>query len=523
MIVKLYQIGKRENSTQQPTNSDPTHEISSCYLKEDCSVMRPVIRVGWPVNSAVSIHVYNYAYIPLFQRYYWVRDWVNLNNGMWEGDLEVDVLASFKTKIGLERHYILRANTRAYTDGGSSVAVADGSLIDSIYPSKTDFIYDRSNINSNFAINFSQGTFILGIINNASSAGAVTYYAMTAAQMGAFKAYMLGDPSDYMQSSAGGIWDLDVNEPTIKALFNPFQYVVSCLWFPLSTAQLKITGTGGSGTLVNSIRCGWWEIGVSAYAAFDLSTVVKITDSASITAHPQAIVPETTSTDPVYRYLNYPPYSRYYIQLPPFGNMELDGNMCGNYLGSVSSQLVHFQMTVDMITGQAYLYTVDSNESASPLMTHLIEVNTQLAIPIQMGQITSNTGEALVTAWDAATNTAGNLLSILGGNAMGAARAVGSMAHGILDSIAASSPHLSTMGTQGGLAAFRAPHYLLSQHFKRVETDHLENGYPVCKTMLINRLAGYILCRNADPKIAGATLEELHQIKAFLDGGFFYE
>lgn len=522
MQITFYQLGKRENSTQQPSSSTPARTINGVRLKDDCSVSAPVLALNW-VNQTSSPHAYDYAYIPDFNRYYFVTDWVCVSMTEWEALLSVDVLASFKAQIGAERHYILRANTRAYTDGGNSVSVADGSLIDSIYPSKTDFVYDRSNINSNFAISFSQGTFILGIINNASSAGAVTYYAMTAAQMGAFKSYMLGDPSDYMQSSAGGIWDLDVNEPTIKALFNPFQYVVSCLWFPLSTYQLKISGTGGTGTLVNSIRCGWWEISVSAYAAFDLSAVVKITDSASITAHPQAIIPETTVTDPVYRYLNYPPYSRYFIQLPPFGNLELDGNMCGNYLAGNSSQLVHFQMVVDMITGQAYLYTVDSNESASPQMTHLIEVNTQLAIPIQLGQITSNTGEALVTAWDAATNTAGNLLSIFGGNAMGAAQAVGSAAHGILDSIAASSPHLSTMGTQGGLAAFSAPHYLLSQHFKRVETDHLENGYPVCKTLLISRLAGYIMCRNADPRISGATMDEKIKIRDYLNGGFFYE
>ena len=523
MQITFYQFGKRENSTYQPTVSTPARTISGVRLKEACSISAPVLVLNW-TNQAMP-HAYDYAYILDFNRYYFVTGWVCVSMTEWEASLSVDVLASFKTQIGAERHYILRAATTAYVNEGVSVHVTDGKLIDTLYPTKADFTYDIDDITTGFATSFSAGTFILGIINNASAAGAVTYYAMNATQLGAFKSFMLGDPANYMPSLAAvaqGIWDLDINEPTVKALFNPFQYVVSALWFPFTTAELHISGSGGTGTYVTSISCGWWDVPVEAYAAFDLATVVKLAYTSKVTAHPQAVVPETTVTNSNFRYLNYPPFSRYFIQLPPFGNLELDGNMVGNYLEGDSEKSVSFQLTVDLITGQAYLYTVDDNTSADPDLTHLIEVNTQLAIPIQLGQITSNAGAAYASAWDSATSVAGHLISTAGGNAMGAANAIGSMSHGILDAISASSPRLSTMGTQGGLAAFTAPCYILSQHFKRVETDPFETGYPVCKNELISHLGGYILCRNADPQIAGATMEEKIKIRDYLNGGFFY-
>ena len=63
-------------------------------LKQECSISSPVIMIENenPVN-------YNYAYIPEFNRYYYISDMVSVRNNLWRIYLTVDVLMSFKDYI----------------------------------------------------------------------------------------------------------------------------------------------------------------------------------------------------------------------------------------------------------------------------------------------------------------------------------------------------------------------------------------------------------------------------------------
>lgn len=527
MIVKLYQIGKRENSTQQPVVGDPTYEISSCYLKEDCSVMRPVIRVAWAVNAAVSIHAYNYAYIPLFQRYYWVRDWVNLNNGMWEGDLEVDVLASFKTKIGLETHYVARADDDQ---------LADGDISDSLYPTKIQPSYVWADIASPYQKTLSDGVYVIGVIGSENTEGVVSYYGFTAAGMGALKHYLLGTP-DYMQTipvSQGGIWDLDVTEATAKALFNPFQYITSAMWFPFTALQMGWTSTYQK----SYIDIGWWRIsGITCYAIPYKDRDFAM-NSCTIHCAPGATGTDAGGTeylDSKFRYLNYAPFAQYHVHYPPFGDFDLNPALIGRKFVSSTTYTIYFRAHVDLITGQAYFYTADMNlDQGVTTWTHngIAEISGQLGVPVQLGQITANIGAGDITRMEGMLSMGTNILSagMSAGQPGGLTGFIGSvisapvnMLSTYYNATAASMPVAQHSGTQGGLAAFNSDIYIMCIYYNTVDKDPDERGYPIAKKLQINTLSGYIACANADPKIAGATLEELHQIKAFLDGGFFYE
>lgn len=64
------------------------------YLKKGSSVINPVITVE--INNPSQ---YNYIYISEFHRYYFITDTVNVHNNIWELNMHVDVLSSFKTKI----------------------------------------------------------------------------------------------------------------------------------------------------------------------------------------------------------------------------------------------------------------------------------------------------------------------------------------------------------------------------------------------------------------------------------------
>ena len=246
MQATFFVFAKKINSTKGPSILTNIYKNTVITLKENCTVSAPVIRLTWTgTGEDVTPVRYNYCVIPDFRRRYWVNDWVCLTNNIWEAALQVDPLASFKTDIGNASCYVLRA---------ASSSVANGLITDVLYPTKAKPSVSISNIGQSFATNFMQGNFIVGIINAYYSnynvnQGAVTYYGMTMAQFGAFKNALLNDTT-WLQT--GNAWDLDISQSTLKALFNPFQYVTSVIWMPFSALELGMT----AGRLTD-IYIGW--------------------------------------------------------------------------------------------------------------------------------------------------------------------------------------------------------------------------------------------------------------------------
>lgn len=63
-------------------------------LREQTNVINPEILLE--IESPVSC---NYAFIPEFNRYYFVKEFESVREGLWRVKLSVDVLESFKTEI----------------------------------------------------------------------------------------------------------------------------------------------------------------------------------------------------------------------------------------------------------------------------------------------------------------------------------------------------------------------------------------------------------------------------------------
>ena len=87
MIVNLY------------NNESPANKISKSVtllaalegqLVNETNVVAPVIRI-----YSASFPAFNYAQIPLFNRYYFLRDVRQIRNDVWEISLESDALMSF--------------------------------------------------------------------------------------------------------------------------------------------------------------------------------------------------------------------------------------------------------------------------------------------------------------------------------------------------------------------------------------------------------------------------------------------
>lgn len=90
MDIKLYtvidpaeKIGKTRNTEIALTGN----------LRDGCSLLDPV------VNIAAASITSNYAYIPQFSRYYFIRKITCVRTGMFQLEMHVDVLDSYATPI----------------------------------------------------------------------------------------------------------------------------------------------------------------------------------------------------------------------------------------------------------------------------------------------------------------------------------------------------------------------------------------------------------------------------------------
>lgn len=91
MNIVLYVNNSEQNKINKSLSNPATF---SGVLKEETSIITPVIlmEVDNPYN-------YNYAFIPEFNRYYFISNITSVNNKMWRISLKVDVLESFKNEI----------------------------------------------------------------------------------------------------------------------------------------------------------------------------------------------------------------------------------------------------------------------------------------------------------------------------------------------------------------------------------------------------------------------------------------
>ena len=469
MNVELYKFTKRLNSTALPTPSAGTS--FSCELKNETSFINPILkfRPDHLTSGLFSPSAYNYAYIAYWQRYYYITDWKYIN-GLWECYLTVDVMASFRSEIGATSAYIIRSNS-----------AHNGNIIDSFYPAKTDVTIQKTNVACAwYNVAPSGGSYILGVINyeNGNKIGALNYYALTTAQLSSILNYLFTD-NIYNSSSI-----TEMGKGLYKSLFNPFQYIVSCLWFPFATSAF--------GSAQEEVKVGYWSTAVQGIIVSSLAEKTFVT--ATLPDHPQL----TRGA-----YLNRAPYTKHTLYIPPFGCIPIDTNFIsiGKYLYSA--------VLVDHITGQATIRV-----SLSPSSSNLNEYNIMcertgmIGVPIQLAQILTDYVNTLSSASDV-------ISSALSFN-------LGGVFKGLLSAVESQMPKVSTSGANGSFIETLQYPQLISEFLNIVNENQTEFGRPLCDTRTISTLSGYIQCGEADHAFSG-TRAETEEINRMLKEGFFYE
>ncbi len=480
MQVKFYTFSKRPNSTKQPAANSEVITFSDVELKNECSFLNPTLRIkDKPSGSTFVPTMYNYAYIALWTRYYFVNDWRYIN-GAWEVDLTLDVLASYKTAIGNTSAYIVR-----------SASHYNGNIIDSFYPASTVKSISKQSVSSEiYHSSLPSGCYIVGVINNATSnlnVGAINYYALSATSFSSLLQYIFSG-SIYQSSNI-----TEVSEGFFKSLFDPFQYIVSCMWFPFATSSF--------GTTSETIKIGYWDTGITGTRVQYIVKQMNIKSDSAISQHPLAATRGN--------YLNYSPYTTLTLFYPPFGEIPIDTtfNQYGN------STYLWGKMFVDSITGQADLYVTltdgnDSDHGADPYRYMTLR-SAQIGVPIQLAQIMQSTIGRLINT---GANLASSLLNIEIDGLFGT----------ILNGVQSALAKVATSGANGSFIEIIEPPYLICEYASLAPENNAEYGRPLCDTRTINTLSGYVKCGEDDHDFAGTDYER-KTINQFLKNGFFYE
>lgn len=470
--VEFWNFSKKRNSTKQPTSGSGT-TYTAVDLKEDTSILNPILKIrvaGMPAPVTVApVNTFTYCYIGKFNRYYFIEDWV-YTPGIWEAHLSIDVLASHKTEIGTTSAYVER-----------SASSYDGTIIDKLYPANTDYDIQYAALASAYlGVAPSGGAYVVGVINNiAPNAGAVTYYAMTQAQLGDLLGYMFGN--DIWNGS--GI--SEISQGLFKSMFNPMQYIVSCMWFPFPMETFSSTSA--------TVYLGYYSTGVSAKVLTSLAHKAYITGT--IPTHPQA---STRGS-----FLNYAPYTDVTLYIPPFGSIPIDTAFLEN------GHYVYAPYWVDHITGEATIRISICSTSNQFETYACAERSSKLGVSIQLAQVMADYSHTIQTMQ---SGLSGGISGMIAG-------ALGATVQSALD---AKFPAVSSSGSNGSFMETIQTGLIVAKFTKVVSEDLADLGRPLMQTKTLNTLSGYIKCGEAhfaSPCLAA----ERGRVEDFMLSGFYYE
>ena len=483
MEIQFFTFSKRPNSTKTPVAGSATFS-ATWVARGAVDILNPVIYLA----AAQPPITYNYAYIPDFGRYYFVKNW-ELVNDLWYVYMTCDVLASWKTPIGNSTLYITRAADKDITNGRIS---------DAAYPTEATPQVSHTDVTEPWE---NSGSYVIGVscspplgVDFGLQVGGTSYFVATPTAMTKLAKTLLSD--SWTREAISGEIDLS----TFKAIYNPLQYIQSIMYYPYTVTNNNFGG---------AFYCGWYKIMDDAENRFMgvASKVRTFTQTVTLPKHPQAATRGA--------YLNATPYTEYSLYIPPFGTVTLDATRCA---GSAS---VYMVMTVDQITGIAEMciYT-DASETSL-----LSCVHGQVGIPVQLNQISLDHAAEALNNRMMFYNQVGGALGIAGGiaGAVGAALSTQkALDTGIYNGLKLSAAKQDSAGSTGSFLYLARSWRLDCAYQILVPEDIEHHGRPVYALHKISDVGGYLEVQDGDIECAAMDAEREY-IKAALETGIYHE
>lgn len=463
--VKFYSnFNKRENSTKQPAGTD-TFVTEKCLLKNSTSVLSPEL-----VLSGNHYTDYTYAYIPDFNRYYFVSEPTSDAAGLTTMQLKEDYLASHKTAIGNTVAYV------AYSSTGYNVNITDPRLV----TKTTKTLRATPGTTTYFS---TQGCFSLSIIGKSGSAnGFASTYIMDSIEL---------------STVCANLMSLSLEDRAIKALYSPFDCVISCTWLPIdyNTAVAQCDSN-------NTIHFGDYDSGITGHKLIN------------------AVIGTSVNIPHTPRYTDFramQPFTSYALYIPNYGLVDLNASDIRDFLENTNLPIGY---GIDLASGD--MSVVIGNPTVQTL-----QFNIGVSCPI--AQTSSNMAASI----GGVAGTVGGVVGAIGlgatGNVPGAiASGIGALASAANTAISYNSRSTSIKGGISGRSMitwgnnFKLIEYTLDTENPSA-SDYISTwGRPVGITHAISNHSGYVQCEAAS--VNGSMTEtERESINAELNAGFYYE
>lgn len=401
----------------------------------------------------------NYALA--FGRYYYV-DRVEYIPPHWHVSCTLDPMATWKTEIGSASLYVTRANDTSQRNENLFDALPSEVIKTVFYTTVNPSIY-----------NISLGQYVVTIAGDNGSGDGVTHWVMSSTQYNRF----------WSVFNDVGSWDL----PTGFQLeyVDPISHIQDVRWYPFAIVDL------GNSTAIQIYVNGW---NTHAYGVpLPLGTIKPLSSTIDVPRHPQA------ST--LGNFLNSAPYSSHTWVDPIFGTISVDPTLLTAY-----SKITE-QINVDPSCGYAHFRLTVSNPGDDSFIVadRDAEVGVSCLFSSQIVDV-----QGMIAGWS------NGVSSLLQANPIPAITSVFGGAY------AAQHPKIDTVGGIATRSKYNYTQALYSEFVTVDDIDHVTMGYPVCKTLTISSLSGFVQVAKGDVAVPGPSWAQ-DQIRSYLEGGFYYE
>lgn len=477
--VYFYTFQKRLNSTKVVTDGSASVTLS-CRLKDNTDIINPTIEISGK-DSTFNPWNLNYCWVTKFNRYYFINTW-RYNVGVWECECTVDILATVKNQIGAKTKYVLR-----------SASKYNRNIVDTFYPSlawQPNYYIDTADFQ--FYRQVSQGSFILGLANRDNSGfGAISYYVLSSQAIKNLVRTMLPTASETWGQSFTGLTDT-----LYRSLYDPFNYIKSCKWFPIS-----VQSDGG-----DPVALTFGNYASSVYGNHLPNNIDNWFSNYRDVSLPSGFL----SFDAKHRVS---PYCHIYLVLNPWGIIELNPN---DFTDSITIRL---RIYADYISGEGILKIYKVVSSTEYFIT---QRRAKISVDVDLTQTSIDFGGIISGSLGA---VGGAVLAAGTGNVAGLVAGIAAGENGIISATESAIPTIAGSIGQSfdNVRSMDGVATLIYQDTYFAEEDNAENGKPLCENTVLNTLSGYIKCLDGDIDIAGCMKQELEMINDFLTSGFYYE
>ena len=509
IAINLY-VNSAENGRVDKTNY--LNQVGTLYgiFKEETSIMNPEIIIEYGVID------FNYIYIPLLNRYYYVNEIISVRNNLWKIRLNCDVLMSFKSDILNLECYVSRNEYtyNEYIEDDFLPLEYDKQVEEYIPTTPTNLepyqfidnyvvfittIYSGDTNNFDY-VDIKQSTVPFDIPNiNPVSTYEQGSTAFKVAQ------FIPTDRGEGLEQNLSRFIDLIQGDDTVAS------YILSVVALPINFP---------------SVNNPFWNEIIQRNNLLigndELSNIFDIqTDIGKTGAIPMFCNAKFTITGKYGSFLDYEPYTKYEIFLPYYGWLTL--NSCDILNKNI---YVAYLLQTDSSNGSVYVLTDDK-----VIFTSTCSIGVQFAISTTNRERINRERDAnLINMTVGAWSGVGTM--ILGGFSkspmavgIGANKLVGSITSGITKCMTLMESASSKIGD--GVAGDWSPRKVRVRiTYPEIGVDDLEKyskyiGRPLQENYTLNELNGYTIVGGVHVENIGlATEKEKTEIEKTLRSGF---